>query len=259
MRTILTLLLLIPAFYSSNAQTATNFNCNDCSGVNHDLFSELDSGKVIVLVWVMPCGACAGPATTAYNTVQNYQAGNPNKVFLYLVDDYANTSCSNLNTWANGLGIMQSPWSFRFSDASIDMMDYGSTGMPKTVVVGGSGRSVLYNVNNTISQTSLQNAINSALSSTGIPEAIEGMRINVFPNPASDRVTMQFSLAQSGDINILLYDLQGKLIGELFSGYRNAGSNAFSFDTKEYPDGNYVLKISNGSSVSTQHLNILNN
>jgi len=254
MKKLLTILFLALAIGSTNAQTATNFNCNDCSGVNHDLFSELDSGKVIVMVWVMPCGACAGPATTAFNTVQNFQATHPNKVYLYLVDDYANTSCNSLNTWANGLGITQNAWSLRFSNSAIDMMDYGSTGMPKTVVVGGSSHSVYYNVNNTTNQAALQNAINSALSATGIQEAGEGMSLNVFPNPASENATVRFSLDKSSEINISLYDLQGKLIRDLFSGFRNAGSNEFSFDTSEYPAGNYMLRISDGTTLSVQNL-----
>lgn len=41
-------------------EKATNFTCNDCSGVPHDLFNTLDSGKIVVMVWVMPCGACTG-------------------------------------------------------------------------------------------------------------------------------------------------------------------------------------------------------
>jgi len=239
-----------------NAQTATNFNCNDCSGVNHDLFSELDSGKVIVLVWVMPCGACAGPATTAYNTVQNFQATHPDKVYLYLVDDYANTNCSALNNWANGLGITQNAWSLRFSNPAIDMMDYGSTGMPKTVVVGGSGHSVYYNVNNTISQSALQNAINTALSATGVGETAGVMPLTIFPNPSSATATVRYSLPQSSDINISLFDLQGKLIKEIYSGRSNAGNNEISFSTNEYPANTYLLKISDGHRVSVENLTI---
>lgn len=256
MRKLFTFFILLTAIISANAQTASNFTCNDCSGVNHDLFSELDSGKVIVMVWVMPCGACAGPATTAYNTVQNFQTTHPNRVYLYLVDDYANTSCSNLNTWANGLGIMQNSWSLRFSNPDIDMMDYGSTGMPKTVVVGGPGRSVLYNANNTISQNALQNAINTALSSTDIGETTGVMPLNIFPNPSSATATVRYALTQSSDINISLFDLQGKLIKELYSGRNDAGNNEFSFSTNEYPANTYLLKISDGDRVSVENLTI---
>lgn len=34
--------------------TATNFTVDDCNGVTHDLFTELDEGKVVIIAWVMP-------------------------------------------------------------------------------------------------------------------------------------------------------------------------------------------------------------
>src|SRR5438128_5107173 len=130
---------------TSMAQTATDFTADDCGGTSHNLFTELDSGKVIVLVWVMPCGACTGAALTTYNVVESYQSANPNTVYMYLCDDYANTSCSSLNSWGTSAGIAESSSSLRFSDAAINLTDYGSAGMPKIVVVGGTDHTVFYN------------------------------------------------------------------------------------------------------------------
>lgn len=240
------------------AQTAIDFTCNDCSGVSHNLFNELDSGKVIVLVWVMPCGACSGPATTAYSTVQGFQSAYPNRVFYYLVDDYANTTCSALNSWANGLGVTQNAWSMRFSNASINMMDYGSTGMPKVVVVGGAGHSVYYNANNSISQTALQNAITTALTSTGLAETLESTGLTVFPNPASSIINLSYTLNRTVPITISLMDLQGKTIAQLLKTHQAAGKNDFSFSTQDIPDGSYIVKVNDGTeefvrSIAVRH------
>lgn len=254
MRIFLSILFLLLVTLNGSAQTATNFTCNDCSGTSHDLFSELDAGKVIVLAWVMPCGACAGPATTAYNTVQGFQASHPNRVFLYLVDDYANTTCSALNSWANGLGILQNTWSLRFSNPAIDMLDYGSTGMPKIVVVGGTGHNVFYNVNNTVNQTALQNAINTALSSTGIEEPQKELQGSMYPNPASSNLHVKFTSKSQGKITIDLIDLSGKKTATLFDGFRQAGTNELSFNIHDYPEGSYLLKITEGT---TEHASIL--
>lgn len=256
MKTLITLLAVVLFSTISPAQTATNFTCNDCAGASHDLFTELDAGKVIVLAWVMPCGACAGPATTAYNTVQGFQSSHPNRVFLYLVDDYANTTCSALNSWANGLGILQNSWSLRFSNPAIDMLDYGSTGMPKIVVVGGTGHNVYYNTNNTVNQTNLQNAISAALSSTGFEETENPMQVSIFPNPASNDLHVKFTTTGPGEITISLYDLQGKLISTLLDGFRPAGKHESSFNILEHPEGSYLLKITDGTTEQSKMLNI---
>ena len=48
------LLLIVLAFttLASVGQTAVNFNTSDCNSNTHDLFTELNTGKVIVLTWV---------------------------------------------------------------------------------------------------------------------------------------------------------------------------------------------------------------
>ena len=51
------LLVLLSLFISVLAlpQTnATDFSVDDCNGEFHNLFTELDAGKVVVIAWVMP-------------------------------------------------------------------------------------------------------------------------------------------------------------------------------------------------------------
>src|SRR5262245_29254661 len=140
----------------SFALFATDFTATDCNSVSHNLFTELAAGKVVVITWVMPCGACIGSASTAATTVQSM--GNPNVVF-YLVDDAGNTSCTTLNSWASTNSITYTA-SFSNTGNLIKMTDYGTSGMPKTVVIGPS-HYVSYNVNGTISQGALTTAINN--------------------------------------------------------------------------------------------------
>ncbi|HRD39909.1 MAG TPA: hypothetical protein PLC65_14870, partial [Bacteroidia bacterium] len=69
---------------------------------------------------------------------------------FYLVDDYANTSCPTLTSWALTNGM---PNAIVFSNSAIDMYDYGSTGMPKIVVIGGANHQVFDNQNNSLNVT----------------------------------------------------------------------------------------------------------
>ena len=256
MKSVLAILTFFLSITFAHAQTATNFTCNDCSGVSHDLFTELDAGKVIVLVWVMPCGACAAPTTMAYNTVQTYQTSNPNRVFLYVADDYGTSSCNTINSWCNSIGVSQSAWSMRFSNAAINMLDYGSTGMPKVVVVGGPNHTVFYNANNTFNQTSLQNAINAALLSTSVEENEIAIGLNVFPNPSSTASIANIVLQKKSQINVALYDLQGQLVKTVFNGTLEAGSNDLTIATAELPSAMYLLRVSDGANESYRNLTV---
>ena len=241
-----TLVILSFFFISlSQAQTAVNFTCNDCSGVNHDLFTELDAGKVIVLDWVMPCGACVSASLTTYNVVQSYAATHPNTVQMYLCDDYANTNCTSLNSWKNANGLTNT---VTFSNSSIDMMDYSSTGMPKVVVLGGTNHTVFYNANNAVNATSLQNAINSALLTTGIQNPGKlSASLAVLPNPASHQTQLKFTMAQSTQVVVELFNLEGKMMRTLFSGKAVQGENQVLLNTSELASAMYLVKLSDGA------------
>lgn len=256
MKSVLAILTFFLSITFAHAQTATNFTCNDCSGVSHDLFTELDAGKVIVLVWVMPCSGCVAPTTLAYNTVQTYQSTNPNQVFLYVADDYANSTCNTINSWCNSIGVAQNAWSIRFSNAAINMLDYGSTGMPKVVVLGGPNHTVFYNANNTFNQTSLQNAINAALLSTSVKENEIAIGLNVFPNPSSTASIANIVLQKKSQINVALYDLQGQLVKTVFNGTFEAGSNDLPITTAELPSAMYLVRVSDGTNESYRNLTV---
>lgn len=59
-KTLLIIFAILTSLGFAYAQTtATNFTTNDCDGISHTLFDELDDDKVIIISWVMPCTACA--------------------------------------------------------------------------------------------------------------------------------------------------------------------------------------------------------
>lgn len=229
---------------SIQAQTATNFTCNDCNGNLHDLFTELDSGKVIVLCWVMPCGACISPAKQAYNTVLSYQSTNPDQVLFYMVDDYANTSCASLNSWANLYGFPAASFHYKFSNALINMMDYGSNGMPKTVVVAGPTHGVFYNMDNINNPALLERAIDSALATinnTGI-ESKASLQSQVFPNPATTFVDFKFISSQNHETKATFYNYSGRTVKEEFI-HVKAGDNVFRFSINDLTPGIYMINV----------------
>src|SRR5438067_299698 len=42
--------------------TATDFTATDCNSASQSLFTELNAGKIVVLIWVMPCSVCISDA-----------------------------------------------------------------------------------------------------------------------------------------------------------------------------------------------------
>jgi uncharacterized delta-60 repeat protein len=71
----------------------------------------------------------------------------------------------------------------------------------------------------------------------------------VYPNPATDNLSIAYSLPQDEIVSVALYDLQGNLLKQLISGQRKlAGANEELINlSKQLPQGTYLLRFSNNS------------
>jgi hypothetical protein len=253
MRRILLFISAVLIVLSSVSQTPANFNCNDCSGNNHDLFAELNSGKVVVITWVMPCTNCTAKAVTAHNAVQSFSTSNPGQIVYYIADDYADTPCSSLQLWSDtsvALNIKT------FSNASVSMSPYGTAGMPKTIVLGGTTtHSVYFNQNGGAANnlTGIQTAISQATMDilAGIKEnSMSNYQTKLSPNPAQNEISLSFELKQTEQISIEIYNLIGAKLKQIENS-PIIGKNEIKINTESLSNGTYFLKINNGKTSDT--------
>ncbi len=84
-----------------------------------------------------------------------------------------------------------------------------------------------------------------------IEEAIPSLGFYAYPNPASDRLTVETYLEKDGQAALLLYDIMGKPAKILQDAtYMSAGKSQQTFDLSDLPDGTYMLQfISGGEQV----------
>lgn len=238
----------------SFAQTAVDFTATDCANNSHNLFTELNSGKVIVICWVMPCSGCTAAAATAAATVKNM--ANPNVVF-YLLDDEGNTDCSTLKSWCSTNKIATTAIFDNANDV-IKMTDYGAPGMPKTVVLGGGlDHKVFYSEEDGLSQTALQTAINKAIT-TGIKDYTkESIGLDVFPNPGTSTVKINYTLTKSADANIEIMNELGEKVSATSLGNQSPGMQEYELNIETLSVGVYFIKINAGTATQTTKLTVI--
>lgn len=253
-RLLIILCLSIFAVRGFTQTTATNFNCNDCSGINHDLFSDLDAGKVVVIIWVMPCATCINPALTAQTEVQNALAINPGRVKYYLVDDYANTNCTTLSSWVANNGLTDA---VVFSNSSISMTSYGTAGMPKIVVLGGSQHTVFYNQNEpAITATGIRDAITLALSAPLSLAELNGDHSPSFKfqNPCSVSCKLDLDILKNSSLELEIYNQLGQRVSQVFSGDLSIGNYQFTLNAADLANGFYFVNLSDGKNRECKKL-----
>ena len=232
--------------------TATDFTVNDCNGNSHHLFSELNNGKVVVIAWVMPCPPCATHAVSAYSSALNFETSHPNRVKYYLVDDFANTTCSSLSSWANSNGLGSTTM---FSDAAITMTDYGQIGMPKVVVVGGTDHKIYFNKNS--STQGISDSISLALQATNINFGISEIKIELFPNPSSDFLNISYNLTTTSAFKIELFNMIGQRAIEPINILNSSSNGTYKLNVSELSIGTYFMKYSSDDISKVIKFNIV--
>ena len=251
------LISLLSAVTLLGQTTATNFVSTDCSGTSHNLFSELDSGKVVVIVWAMPCPGCIAGSSTVQTKVQSYTTSNPGVVRFYLVDDYGNTTCHTLDVWAYNNNIFANA---EFSDSTIRMSDYGVAGMPKIVILGGPNHSIFYNHSGTPTTDTLQTAINNAIIAAGTAGIVNNSDLNtelkLFPNPTLSNAKIKYSLYKSADVSLEIINLLGEKIKTFSLGIQAAGQQEYLINLESLSNGIYFTKLKVGESSQIVELTI---
>ena len=95
----------------------------------------------------------------------------------------------------------------------------------------------------------------------GIVENNSGIisSFEVYPNPASDKITVVYELADKAPVVISLLALDGKNVKILANVRMAKGSSSRTCDLKALPDGIYILKLSAGDSAVTKKILLTGN
>jgi len=118
----------------------------------------------------------------------------------------------------------------------------------KTLVVGTHGRGMF------VGQTNI-GVSNEDEFVTETPEKFN-LSQN-FPNPFNPSTTINFTLARSSEVNLTVYDLNGRKVAELLNGNNfTQGSHNLSFDASNLASGVYIYRLkaisANGSETFSQ-------
>jgi len=80
--------------------------------------------------------------------------------------------------------------------------------------------------------------------------------MNVYPNPASEKLNLSFYMTEQNNVEVRMTDLVGKTLISDNHGILNAGPQQFSLNTSKLRAGIYLLEINVGSEVYSQKISI---
>lgn len=77
---------------------------------------------------------------------------------------------------------------------------------------------------------------------------------NVYPNPFSNTTLLDYNLHATEQVNIAVYDMQGRKAIDIYSGYQQTGEHRIEIQGATLPAGVYLLKVTLGNQIYAQRL-----
>ena len=78
-----------------------------------------------------------------------------------------------------------------------------------------------------------------------------------YPNPFNPVTTLSFAIPVDSEVSLSVYNLQGREVSTLISGYIEAGYHSLVWNANQYSSGVYFVKMVAGEFVNTQKLMLI--
>lgn len=243
--------LFLQVTITKSQTTAIDFYGLDCDGNMHNMLSELDAGKAVLLHFYMPnCSSCPPPALNIQAMANKIMTTHPGMITGYAFPFQNSTTCSYSSSWTSSNGLsLYAP----MDSGAYQVAYYGGFGMPTVVLLGGADHRIMFSTlsfsssDTTIMRDSILNLFNSTSFIQQVNTAISS--VQVYPNPASDKIQMEFNILQSSELEIQIVNSIGELISKVFEGPAVPGILRKEFGVANLSKGLYFVRVySNGKS-----------
>jgi hypothetical protein len=156
-----------------------------------------------------------------------------------------------VRTNANG----DSLWSRTFGGSSSDLCRSALLHSDNRFVLGGytssfgAGSNDFYLV-----QTGPDPSVDADDGFSPLPASVS---LTAYPNPFNPITTLRFTLAESAEIRLVVFDVRGRVVRDVAAGRFPAGDYQREFNGFDLPSGNYFAHLTGNNIVRTQRLVLL--
>lgn len=236
---ILIALALIFSLDLKAQSTAMDFTATDCYGTPHQLYSELDSGNVVVLDFIMlSCSSCIVATNALSSIVNQYETSHPGRVRLYSFGFLDVYTCPQLQSWMSSNNYKHTI----FNNGNTQVNYYGGMGMPTIVVASGNGYNIEYKKlgYSSSDDNAIIAAINKGLLFTPVflDEEQDDDGFLVYPTFFSNNITVESYVNEV--VSFELLDVRGCTVFKSV----NDGNQVWSQSMPKLNSGFFYAKIS---------------
>lgn len=134
------------------------------------------------------------------------------------------------------------------SDAGDAVIGTAGESYPQTSFVYDVADDTWYYTTNT---PAVRLNMDPASNTVGLEENNQIVGVNIFPNPVSENLTINYSVASASDVTVEVVDITGKVIATVNEGAKAQGAHTASINTSAIATGVYYANIyANGTKVT---------
>ena len=78
-----------------------------------------------------------------------------------------------------------------------------------------------------------------------------------YPNPFNPVTHITYGIPKSTNVELIVYDIQGRQIEELKKGFQTAGHNVISWNASMHPSGVYLIRMNTDEFTKSQKVMLM--
>ncbi len=246
-RSILFFTIIIFSISAYSQIYAPNFSFTDTQGNSHELYTELNLGKPVVLSFFgVTCGTCITNVPLIENIWQTYGSNGQNLwawgIESIMADD------SDIDTFLSNYGGTYPCFSTQGIDSVLTL--YNITYTPQTFLVCHDKTMKPLNLNSP--DAMIEGCINATSNTIYSNE-----KIGIIAVSSGKNAQIQISVNNPKATEIQIFDLLGNKISILSDGFVK-GFNSLNISEKIYKQGYYIVRfLENGHVIDTRKIAII--
>ena len=238
------------------AQTTTcpNLTMTNTNGQSRDLYTELASGKAIVLdLFFTTCGWCQAYAPKIDQAYVAHGSGTGSSDFWGIDVGIGGNPESNasINTYKTTYGVTNQCFGGTASQAAFGKLANafapGQTnfGMPLYAVICPNKKG-FWKVNYPPTATGFDTYF-SQCGVLGVNNIVrdesQARFVSIYPNPANNESKIDFFISERGKVQIAIFNLLGEQVDVIANETFDMGTHTLDFSAVALTSGNYLIKM----------------
>jgi len=262
MKKLTFLIVLFVSFYLASGQTqldtALNFSVKDIYGNNIELFEILDEDKIVVIdFFSTTCGFCILYAPDFQASYEDFGENEGNVYFMKIAWGADNEAVAYFDSLYNA------------TTPSVSGLEGGGNQVYNDYMVQATPTVIVITPDRVIQDQHVWEPTNQNINAAviaaggtlvGINDLSEenGITLNIYPNPSTGQVNIQFDLVQSAHIRFEVYDVNGNRVFENPEQAYVSGQNNLSVNLSNLSSGIYFIhQYRNGKQEQSRRIVLL--